>query len=279
MFKWAIRAAALSAALVIPVGLACASDVSCDSYSPSCDYGCDYCDTDCSMCRCSAWIFDAEATLFRYHRADGVQNINNPIQFDFFAAPRLMVGYQNSGRGVRFRYWEYDQRAENAGDSIDVSTYTLDAEWFTTLFMDSDTQLEFSAGVRYVDYLEVLDFPTGVPVTEETAVDGAGGLLGLQVNQALCYGEVFARARGSIIMTDKNTSTPPTLLVDATQTITEVTVGYQFGHRLWNDSLLLTRVAGEWQQWSDFSVDQNLGGDTASDVGFFGVVLGGGLHY
>lgn len=284
MTKWTIRAAALAATLLFNVGLAMAGDCSCNDCSCGGSSSCGCCDSchdsgcDCG-CGGSSWIFDAEATFFRYHRADGVQNGNNPIDFGFEIAPRIALGYQNCGRGARVRYWEYDHRSENAGDSIDVATYTIDGEWFTNLQIFCDTRIEFSAGVRYVDFREILDFPVGGPILENTRFSGVGGLIGLQVNQAVWGGELYARARGSILMSDKGISSPETNLVDATQTIAELGLGYQVTYRLGNGSLLAARAGVEWQNWSDFSVEQNLSGDEGSDVGFGGFVVGAGLNY
>jgi hypothetical protein len=74
----------------------------------------------------------------------------------------------------------------------------------------------------------------------------------LQINQAMLGGEMYGRARGSILMSDKSTSTPDINVADSTL---------------------------EWQNWANFSVDQNLDGDTASDVDFGGFVFGLGLGY
>ena len=164
-----------------------------------------------------------------------------------------------------------------AQDSIDVNTFTIDNEFFENIQLTDCTSVEFSGGIRYVEFEERLNFAV---VTEDTIFRGFGGIVGLQVNRQFWNGELYARARGSILMDAKSfTGGPPTDLVDAVTSITEVSLGYQINYDLSSGALLTLRSGVEWQHWTDFSVSQNQSGDDESSVGFAGFVLGGGLTY
>ncbi len=76
----------------------------------------------CCCCDQSGWIFGAEATFFKYHRTDGVRygggNLDE-TQFDYNVSPRLTLGYVNcDGLGIRVRYWNYDQTANDGRSYI-----------------------------------------------------------------------------------------------------------------------------------------------------------------
>jgi hypothetical protein len=249
----------------------------CSGYA-GCDGACDSCDC-CDCCGQSAWIVDVEALFFRYGRVDGTQNVitGSPVQFDFELAPRLTVGYVgSSGLGFRIRYFEFDHTATGGLDSIDVNTFTIDQEFFENVQLTDYTSVEFSGGVRYVEFEERLNFPV---LTEQTIFRGFGGIVGMQVNRQFWNGDLYARARGSILMDEKSFASPATNLVDAVVSITEVSLGYQINYDLSSGALLTLRSGVEWQHWTDFSVSQNTNGDTESSVGFAGFVLGGGLTY
>ena len=78
------------------------------------------------------------------------------------------------------------------------------------------------------------------------------------------------------------------VIVDSTQGMMEIAVGYEWSTNICNNSLLRARIGYEWQNWynysSAFSGPLDLGGREEvfvgpADVGFSGFTVGVGLDY
>lgn len=284
----------------------------------SCDTGCSTCDAGCSSygdagmghaiadagmgfeggcCNQSAWIFDLEATLFRYHRADGVRvgddRPGDDAEFDFEIAPRVTVGYVSSnGLGARLRWWDYHHNAvanEGAPSRIDVDTFTIDFELFRQIELSCDAAVEFSAGLRYNDFQEKMFDLVADNEFRLNQFAGYGGVVGLQVYHSIGIGgRVYARARGAILMSDKsqsNTGSGIQELLDVTVGMTEIGLGYEY-QTCWGGAVITLRSGVEWQNWYNYSSNFTTGTADpeqfftgASDVGFGGFVVGLGVNY
>ena len=267
----------------------CVADA-CNTFSDSCEDAC--CDEGAGR-----WLFEAELTFFRYHRADGIRVgddapaddvTDNPFQL----APRFTVGYMGAdGFGVRARWWEYDMSTdavEGSPSNLGVDTYNFDVEAFDRIQLNSVWDLEISAGVRYNSFNEYMNDLVGDTETRFVSFNGWGGLLGLEVRRCIgANSAVFARARGAILMDDKtldNVGSGNVVLLDSTQGMTELALGLEANYDMGYGMYLYGRFAGEWQNWYNFSSNFDEGAADpetfwtgASDVGFGGVVLSVGV--
>jgi hypothetical protein len=113
------------------------------------DGGCGSCDTcgqgDSGCCGPdSRFTAGVEATYLRPYLESNILSNQNELFSDFTyeAAPRIWVGFENCGRGLRARYWQYDAEAErisdasfvsdnDSGDSVFFDEFTADMEAYT----------------------------------------------------------------------------------------------------------------------------------------------------
>ena len=255
--------------------------------------GCDACGGSLCCCDQSAMYFQYENTFFRYHRADGVRvGVAEPdeqVEFDFEYAPRITLGFVGPrGLGLRFRYWDYDHlqwaREGVSNTFLDVNTYNFDTEFFEEIELNCCTSLELSAGIRYNDFDEHL--VDGGVVNMNTSFSGWGGMLGAQVNRSLGRGALFARGRTAILMSDARVLDGVGDLVhllDSTQGMTEIALGYEVSACL-GRATVTTSIAGEWQNWNNFSSNFSAGINETnaagrSDVGFGGIVISTAVEF
>ncbi len=258
---------------------------------------------------------DAEFLFMRYYRADGVRTgyVNagtgapEDIDFDHDLAPRFTLAYGGSGElGARVRYWQFDQTAGpvNGGSTsqLDVDTYSLDFELFERRRLAPQWTVEFSGGLRYTDFSEVM-LDNSLPIGTNTIsnqVDGWGGLVGAELTRSLSSrGNLYARTRLAILQDDHSVSygvpsgtVPPfqqrqANLIDSTHTMLELGLGYEFRTQTRRGSILFARAGYEWQHWSNFSTSFTPAASNValtptlagpSDVGFGGFALGVGLE-
>jgi hypothetical protein len=245
-------------------------------------------------CHCPGLWVSAELMWFRYHRADGVRvgvDAGEDAEFDFEITPRLTAGWVGQdGLGARLRYWEFDHSADAAeagGSSLNVDTYVFDFEVFDTFCLNRNWDLELAAGIRYNEFLEVMvDIPAGENEVRLNSFSGFGVLSSAELRRLVgTNGAVFVRARGAILMDDKDifntTDAQQEQLLDVTVGMTELAFGYDYVSPLWDRSYTFVRLQAEWQNWYNYSssfVDtannEAFGGP--SDVGFGGFGIGVG---
>lgn len=232
----------------------------------------------CLDCCCdqSAWFFGAEATFFRFHEANGVQDADGDnVEFDFEASPRITLGYVScDGWGARIRWWEYDHDAIAAGDDVvDVDTYNIDFEIFQEVCLNCCTSVEISAGIRYNEFQFLRE--NGSVATDLHDFSGVGGMFAIEGRRDLgCGLGVYARLREAIMTGDMVLDGRDE--VDVTRPITEIAFGVAYGSCNWN-----VHAGLEWQNWANYTegpaflnLDQEV-----NDIGFAGFVLGGELTY
>jgi len=275
--------------------------------------GCQPCYQPCGTCGCfepychsSGWWASAEVIWFKYHRADGAREgvLDNEVtEFDLETTPRITIGWVGTdGLGLRARYWEFDHCApargtdppppvivDEEGFSLCVDTYTLDVEVFDTFCLNRNWDLELAAGIRYNEFLEAMD-DNDLGVVEDRFNDfsGFGIVTSAELRRAIgTSGIVWARARGSILMDDKDVfnedgARQQVRLIDVTVGTTELAFGYDYVMPIDCGSYWYLRLQAEWQTWYNYSssfvdtaANEDFGGP--SDVGFAGVGIGAGI--
>lgn len=248
-----------------------------DMMDPAMDAGADI-GLDCCCCNSGSWIFAAEATFFKFHHADGVQDgEGEEANFDYeIDVPRLTVGYVGcDGMGARVRYWSYDENVDSENDEdVRVDTYYIDFEVFQTVELDCCTTLEASMGIRYNEFDYFADSDVGPALGEN--FDGFGGIVGIEVTRSVgCNWDVYARLR-EIIMTgdsifqdagddeDRN---------DTIRPVTEIALGINYHSCNWS-----INAGYEWHNWANYAnIEEAV--EISGDVGFSGWVFGAELSY
>ncbi len=265
----------------------CGCSSCCD---PCCGGGTCGCFEPC--CHSSGIWAMGELLFLRYHRADGVRvGVGNgeDEEFDFDMTPRLSVGWVRSdGLGARIRYWQFDHNSNDDGDAdhLDLDTYTWDLETFDTFCLNRNWDLELAAGIRYNEFREAM-FDPAVNDVRLNSFTGYGGLVSAELRRCVgTSGAVFLRARGAILMSDKDVfntdGNQQERLFDVTIGITEFAFGYDYVMPMSGGAYAFARVQAEWQNWYNFSSGFE---DTAnteefagpSDVGFGGYGFAIGL--
>jgi len=248
-----------------------------------CDVGCDDgCDTDCGR----SFVADFEATFFRYHRSGGVQvgdDADELTEFDYELAPRITLGVVNDeGLGGRIRWWDYNEDATApAGGFVSVDTYTLDFEVFQNVHLCNNASVEFSGGVRYVDFVEIMDDDSDIVFN---AFEGLGGVVGAKVRLESSFGTLYGGARFALIGDDKvfdDVDPGIDTHLDVITSMTEIGTGVEFNRCLSSGATLTGRAGFEWQIWENFVEGKDVGNDQfgdffggGGDAGFVGFVLG-----
>lgn len=240
---------------------------------------------------CGHWIVLGEATFFRYYRADGARVGDDPgagdnVEFDFEAAPRVTLGYAGSdGMGIRFRWWEFNQNSDGGRGVLGVSTYNLDLELFDTIQLNSVWSLQASAGSRWNEFDEQM-FDRADDELRRNEVRGFGGIVGVELRRCLTpCSSLFGGVKLAVLMDDKfvsnvNTGDRVTLL-DSSVGMVEIAAGYEFSLLMAHHVQMFGRVAGEWQNWYNYSSSFGASEQVfqgASDVGFGGVTLSVGWN-
>jgi hypothetical protein len=260
---------------------------------PRCEERCE----DCPV-YCPGIYFDAEATMFRYFRADGARVGDDPpgdnVRFGYYAAPRMTVGWVTPrGLGFRTRYWEYSQAdaaAEGLPSRLAVEAYTLDMEVFQALQFSGCWTAELSGGIRYTGFEERMFDLVGDNEFRANRFYGWGGIVGLELKRSILRNSaLFGRVRGALSTGDHtrvNVASGTQVLLDTTHTTIELAVGYEYRLRLASGAQLFARAAAEWQTWFDYSSNfaTNLGDGEqtwsgSSNVGFAGLTLSTGINF
>jgi hypothetical protein len=279
----------------------CASGCGCNTCCGGCCNDCCGCCADtrgtCGCfepcCHCPGFWGMAELMWFKYHRADGVRTgtdeAGDDAEFDLEITPRITVGYVGQdGLGFRIRYWDFEHDAlDNDNGFVNVDTYTWDFEVFDTFCLNRNWDLEIAAGIRYNEFEETLF--DDEPDLRVNRFEGFGIIVGAELRRLVgANGALFARARGTILMDNKNiinvgaTTNQTVELVDVVVGTTELAFGYDLIAPQCDGSYYFLRLQAEWQTWYNYSSafedtedNQDFGGP--ADVGFAGLGVALGL--
>ena len=225
-------------------------------------------------------------------------------EFDFYAAPRLWLGYTCcSGLGLRVRWWQFDQNASSDVNFVDMSQNSfvgttsgsfdveaIDFEVTDALIVGNKWDLTFSGGVRYAKFgwtqssegtLSLLTGQEGdVFYADTDKFEGVGGTAAMELHRnVLGRLGVFANVRGSLLYGDATLVTvtegdflPPgasDIIVGVVRSVWEAQLGADWTHELWNGLYFTGRVAGEVQYWDSMVAN--------TDAGFAGMTFAVGL--
>lgn len=223
-----------------------------------------------------AYYAEMEVFYARATRADGQQDsAGGDAQFDYEASPRLTIGaMSDTGLGIRGRVWDYSHTT-GVPSVVIVDTLTADLEVFERIDLTCTTSVEWSAGVRYTDFLT----RRLVGAFDHDNSEGWGGTFGLQLNRCWLGGELYGRARYSILHIEDGTfDTIAGPQLDMVRGQTEIGLGYAYCYVVWGVATQL-RAGYEWQLWENFTSNDNFGITTPVDVGFDGFVIGATLEF
>ena len=256
------------------------------------------------------WFANAEATFFRYLRADGVRvgtGSDESGSFAFEAAPRFTVGRVTpSGCGLRVRYWDFEAftGVEDVaeGDGIGVDTYTLDVELFQEAQLTQTMTMECFFGIRHNGFTErMLDSPGQFDQDIRSHdFNGLGAIIGAEFRWDFFWGEPFARIRGVALQGDLfvindddagggiRAPLEHRQARDVLPTVIEIAIGYEYGHEISFGRRVFVQFAYERQIWFDYShslvsdldfpfIFEQFG--APSSVGFGGMVLSAGMEW
>lgn len=277
------------------VGFEYGQDGANGGYSEPCgDIGC------CRPCITAGVLFSVEATYFKYLRSDGTRygtsGNQEIVEFDGALAPRFTIGYlPECYPGIRLRWFDFEDYAPGSvvGQGLGADISLVDLELFRPVEINPYWGLEFSGGVRFVSFREIMA-DGNAPDLRINDIDAFGGVFGVQSNYRIFLGSVYTRARLAVLSGDKfhrNDNTPVVLsLNDTVVGMTEVGFGYEMQHCFTGRSgcrnhTAFGRVGAEWQHWHNFSTEfsniapssEDSGGP--SDVGLVGLVLELGFYY
>jgi hypothetical protein len=186
--------------------------------------------------------------------------------FNYDEGFRFWVGYQRAdGLGVRFRYFDFDQEADN-GDEFD--TTHSDLEIYDAVQVGHNWDLVIGAGIRYLDVL--FDDVGGVFTQSFT---GPGPVVTAELYRHISdRAALYAIGRESILVGDFDESGIGFQIEneDSTLMVSELLLGLQL-HRGWNRALLFGRVGWEAQYYHDLS------DGTESPIALMGGVVSAGI--
>jgi len=239
---------------------------------------------------CSGLFCDVELQFMRFFQEGGVTDVPGaPAEFNWEFTPRIELGKVGpEGLGFRARYWDYDAGTVSAaGNPVDVEAYYIDAELFQNYDLVWHSSLELALGMRYADLTHTVTDLT-VPGSLIGGWQGWGGTLAAEGRRKVLWGDIYARGRLSVLMSDADVQTVlpgpvviPFFAEGNTVTQTELAIGYEVS-QYFGRALLSARVGAEWQQWSNAAMaDTAFGGigatDVMEDVGWAGLVVGFGI--
>jgi hypothetical protein len=287
VMKWRFARITLVVALLVNVSVLAqntyASD-DCDQLSCFDQDAAGCCDIPATCCDPYGLMGNVELTFMKFLQEGGVADANGDgADFSMHCAPRFELGYM--GRcdvGVRSRYWFYDAATtSSASRTVGVDAYNVDLEFFHNRVVGRKTWLEFGLGLRHMHFRQDNQ---GSSYTISNAFEGWGGTIGLEAKHPFGIGNLYARARWSILLGNENivnsteSSTTRYTAHDSTVTQTELAMGYEINRDLGCFGTGVFRFGGEWQTWSNVAIgDSVFGGigndDVLEDAGFAGLVF------
>lgn len=253
-------------------------------------------------------ICNVELTFLRFGLEGGVvDNAGEAGTFGISLSPRLELGRQrDDGVGTRVRYWTYNQSTvtvdnpdieEASGQTISANTFVMDGEFVQDIDLNNLTSLEVAAGVRYLEFdLDLGTHAVANDIRYKSHFDGLGITFGTVLRRQARYGNLYAKARGSLLMDDIELSgksivdpASDSKVVGNDHPVTQIElgIGYEKARYFDNGAVLRVRVGLESQQWLSVAARKSEGAgvplratpDNGTDAAFAGFLVGGELSY
>jgi len=196
----------------------------------------------CDDCCKAGFIAGAEALWLKAFQGDGAFG-----DFNYDDGFRFWIGYQRAdGLGIRFRYFDFDQEADN-GDVFET-THT-DLEIYDTVQIGCNWDLVVGAGIRYLD----VNFSVvGDEVFE--SFTGPGPVVTAELYRHISdRAALYAIGRESILV--GNFRDNGLLQEDSTLMVSEIQLGGQVHREMSSGALLFGRAGWEAQYYHDLSDD------------------------
>jgi hypothetical protein len=236
---------------------------------------------------CPVLYGEVEVLYWRYSRADGLTNnlsdADARFDEDYEFAPRVTAGIVfGSGLGLRGRYFDIDCRYVNRkDDQLFLDARHVDLELFENYHLSDQSALEWSIGFRYNEFTEIIaPHPLLGDHLLRTDFRGAGVVGGLEMNRRVRFGSFYGRARGALLVGDREINAPGIHLnraeqPGATAGIVELAAGWEISRRCRNGMVLTAGIGWEAQRWFNHSVTTSVNTSLLgpADVGFDGAVL------
>ncbi len=209
----------------------------------------------CDDCCNAGFVGGGEALWLKAFEGDGDFG-----DFNYDEGFRFWIGYQRAdGLGIRFRYFDFDQEADN-GNIFDT-THT-DLEVFDTVQIGCHWDLLVGAGIRYLDV-------TTDNGTDAFTLTGPGPVVTAELYRHVSdRAALYAIVRESIIVGNgRDLDNDLVLVEDSTLMISEIQLGGQLHRETPGGALLFGRAGWEAQYYHDLS-DENETPITLMGVGF-----------
>jgi Legionella pneumophila major outer membrane protein precursor len=205
----------------------------------------------CDDCCKAGFIAGAEVLWLKAFEGDG-----NFGDFNYDEGYRFWIGYQRAdGLGIRFRYFSFDQEADN-GDLFDV-THT-DLEIYDMVQIGCNWDLLVGAGVRYLDINfateEIQTVPAIAQLPRLQSFTGPGPVVTAELYRHISdRAALYVIGRESILV--GNFRDDGNLQEDSTLMVSELQLGGQLHRELASGALLFGRAGWEAQYYHDLSDD------------------------
>jgi hypothetical protein len=195
----------------------------------------------------SGLVGGLEVAFLRVGQSDGGAG-----DYDFEAAPRIWLGYQNAnGLGARVRWFHFDADGPNSGFLTSLRYSTIDFEITDTFQLGCKWEGTLSGGLRLADYHETFQ---NDPTNFIDFDSGVGAVVGVELNRRISdrFG-LFGLLRGSIILADGIDGDGGSY-DDVGYSASEMQLGAEYHRAIGNGcTTMFARVAAEAQYLSGVS--------------------------
>jgi major outer membrane protein len=208
-------------------------------------------DACCDDCCKAGFVGGGEALWLKAFEGDG-----NFGDFNYDDGFRFWIGYQRAdGLGIRFRYFDFDQEADN-GDLFETSH--TDLEIYDTVQIGCNWDLVVGAGIRYLDINFSTEEELTPPAIAQLAVlqsfTGTGPVVTAELYRHVSdRAALYAIGRESILV--GNFRDNGVLQEDSTLMVSELQLGGQLHRETAGGALLFGRAGWEAQYYHDLSDD------------------------
>jgi len=222
-------------------------------------------DGSCDDCCKAGFVAGAEAVWLKAFEGDG-----NFGDFNYDDGFRFWIGYQRAdGLGIRFRYFDFDQEADN-GDLFET-THT-DLEIYDTVQIGCNWDLVVGAGIRYLDInFSTFDEEIGpAQIRLLESFTGTGPVVTAELYRHISdRAALYVIGRESILVGNFRDS--GLLQEDSTLMVSEIQLGGQVHREMSSGALLFGRAGVEAQYYHDLSDDNE------TPISLMGVVFSAGI--